>query len=154
MLEEILKYIHNYFNGDFTTGTFEISGGYLSGCSLSFYEGQRILIDGSTFWDGVWTWHKDSPLCDSDDLRIEDLNDEVFTGTITAMRVPKAMLKLSKEIKDWEADNGEAMRSPYRAEHFGSYSYEKVSSAINVRELWQGWQQVFAKRLDAYRKLG
>ena len=154
MLEEILRYIHNYFNGDFVTGTYSITGGKLGGCSLHFYDGQRVLIDGSTFWDGVWTWHETGPLCDSDDLQVEAPRDETFSGEITAMRVPKAVLKLAKEIKDWEEKNGDSMRSPYRSEKFGSYSYEKVSSAINVRELWQGWQQVFAKQLDAYRKLG
>lgn len=154
MLEEILRYIHNYFNGDFATGTYSITGGKLGGCSLHFYDGQRLLIDGSTFWDGVWTWHETGPLCDSDDLQVEAPRDETFKGTITAMKIPASLLKLAKKIKEWDAANGELMRSPYREESFGSYSYNKVASAVNVRDLWQGWHEVFAKDLDNFRKLG
>jgi hypothetical protein len=136
MLEDILRYLNNWFVVSATAETFSIQGGELA---LPFLrEGQYFTISGSIFNDGLHLYPAD------------DLKDEDFEGVICGLAVPTAVLSLSEEISAWQDKNGEAVASPYTSESFGGYSYTKGSTASGDAMTWQA---AFGPRLREWRKL-
>lgn len=141
MLEQILDYIHNYFERDIVDGSFTISGGSMT---LDFLQdGQYFRIYGSVFNDGVHRYPAN------------DLTDETFTGQIWAMAVPPAVIALADEITAWIDKYGDAMNSPYQSESFGGYSYSKGSgqNSSNNSSNPADWRVVFGSRLNHWRKI-
>lgn len=141
MLEQILDYIHNYFERDIVDGSFTISDGSVV---LDFLQdGQYFRIRGSVFNDGV---HK---------YPANDLTDETFTGQIWAMAVPPAVITLADEITAWIDKYGKVMNSPYQSESFGGYSYSKGSgqNSSNNSSNPADWRVVFGSRLNHWRKI-
>lgn len=138
MLEQILGYIHNYFEREIVRGTFTISSGSINVAFLQ--EGQYFRIVGSVFNDGVHQYPA------------SELTDEVFEGEVWAMAVPPAVIALKDEIEEWNNNNNG--NSPFVSESFGGYSYTKgTSSRGNGTSTPLGWRDVFASRLDQWRKI-
>lgn len=139
MLEEILSHIHNFFvvKDGVHRGNFTISSSTLS---LDFLqEGQYFRIKGSIFNDGVYQYPASK------------LHDEEFVGEIWAMAVPLRFITLVDEIQDWVDNNKKYVDSPFTSESYsGYYSYTKGTSSSGSQI---GWQDVFADRLNAWRKL-
>jgi hypothetical protein len=128
------------------TGEFTISGNSIT--PLDFIQqGQYFRIVGSAMNDGVY--------CnDSESLAI--LTDETFTGAIWEMSVPRAFLKLCEDIDAWRTKNesaDSANMSPYTAESFAGYSYQKGAGASANGGAAISWQGQFAKRLNAWRRI-
>lgn len=141
MIEQILNYIHNYFEKDIVHGTFTVSSGALDVDFLQ--DDQYFRIKGSVFNDGV---HR---------FPTSDLIDESFHGEIWAMAVPPAVIALSNEIEEWVTKYGDQMDSPYQSESFGGYSYTKKSSggSVNDGNDASDWRSVFRTRLNHWRKI-
>lgn len=136
MLYEVMKHIHNFFPvvEAEKSGKFEISGGAIG---LDFVQdGQWYLIEGSVFNDGVYKYGE------------EELEDEIFNGTITPLAIPKAFIELVGEIEDWQIKNGTV--GPYNSESFGGYSYTVGTTESGNRS---SWANIFAGRLNTWRKL-
>lgn len=128
MLYEIMKSIRNFFPVGRMSGTYKIESGTIS---LSFVsEGQYILIEGSTFNDGVYQYP------------MTGLVDESFSGMITLLAPPKEFLELVKEIEEYSKKYEE---TPFTSESFAGYSYSKKENA--------SWKNAYASRLKAWRKL-
>lgn len=141
MVEQILDYIHNYFERDIVDGSFTISDGSVV---LDFLQdGQYFRICGSVFNDGVYRYPANN------------LTDETFTGQIWAMAVPPAVIALVGEITAWIDKYGDAMNSPYQSESFGGYSYSKGSgqNSSNNSSNPADWRVVFGSRLNHWRKI-
>lgn len=137
MLSEICAEIRNYFcnENDIKSGHFTISGGILS---VDFLQnGQFFRIVGSVKNDGVYQFPTSS------------LHDEEFDGAVWAMRVPPSLVALSEEIEAFQQSD-EAKPSAYTAESFGGYSYSKATDSNGATA---SWQTVFAKRLNAWRRI-
>lgn len=136
MLTEICAKIKNYFQKDIRQGTFVISGGMIE--PLEFLqENQYFRIVGSTFNDGVYQYPA------------SNLTDEIFSGAVWAMGPPPAFIALTAEIEEWTKSDA-AKPSPYSSESFGGYSYTR---ATNAKGNAVTWQDVFATRLNQYRKV-
>ena len=149
MLGEVCAFVHNYFLIHAYTGELTISGGTIP---VELLDGQRFRIRGSALNDGIYTYHTDGIKNDDDDTA-SPLADETFVGSIEAMGVPQAFLRLVKEIGDWVTANSAALTSPYTSESFGGYSYTKATgSGANAGGVL-GWQDVFRTKLTAYRKI-
>lgn len=142
MLTELCQELHNWFDRERLTGTFTIEGGNITAPFL--VDGQYFRIIGSLFNDGVWQYGAGG------------LTDETFDGAVWSMAIPKAVLDLAEEIDAWNAKyggvEGVAM-SPFTSESFGGYSYSKTSSGSSVSAQAATWQQMFARRLNRWRKL-
>lgn len=153
MLQEVLEYIHNYFVKSPNPGTYTISGGALSPMP-PLLDGQKVWIVGSVLNDGVYTWHADG-LRDDDDITVAGLRDETFAGTICALAVPPQVIALSEEIREWVDQNREILESPYASESFNGYSYSLKSGSTGGGDSAGqiGWQSIYGKRLDRWRKL-
>ena len=148
ILDEICDTIHNYFvvRGGVHRGTFEIVNGQLQ-CDF-LKNDQYFRISGSVFNDGVWKYGYD------------ELLTEKFDGEVWEMAVPMGLRSLLSEIETWNEKYGAAdsgNMSPYASESFNNYSYTKAT--ITRADGSSGtapmtWKEVFADRLNRWRKLG
>lgn len=141
VLTEICDYLNNYFWVTKIAGEFTIENGTITVPALK--NGQYFRILGSTFNDGV---HK---------YPATDLINETFTGYVWAMAVPQTVIALVPEIKSWQAKYGTAESdalSPFNSESFSGYSYSKGGNSVSGGAATT-WQDVFAGRLNKYRKL-
>ena len=138
MLEAVLMHLKNWFAVDIHEGTFTISG---SDLVLPFLQdGQYYRICGSVFNDGL---HKYGDM--------ELLQDETFSGTVWALAIPDAVIRLSERIDEWQTKNGDAVASPYSSESFGGYSYTKATDTATGSTAT--WETVFRSQLNPWRKL-
>lgn len=140
MLDELCAELRNYFiksDKDKHYGKFTVNGGMFSPSLDFLQDGQYYRIVGSVFNDGVHQYP--SP----------ELIDEEFDGAVWAMSVPPAVIELSEEIKAF-VDSDAGKPSPYTSESFGGYSYSK---ATDVNGVAVGWQTVFVKRLNKWRRI-
>lgn len=146
MLTELCKEINNWFEYAKFFGTFTIENNVITG-DYSLQANQYFRIVGSVFNDGVYKL--------DDELELED---ETFDGAIWAMAVPKEVIALATDIKEWSDKYlgvDSAAMSPFNSESFGGYSYSKSSgssSSGNI-DLSGTWQGAFADRLNQYRKI-
>ena len=141
VLTEICDYLNNYFWVKKIEGSFTIEDGSITVPALK--EGQYFRIVGSTFNDGV---HK---------YPATDLKNETFNGFIWAMAVPNTIIALTADITEWQAIHGKAdseALSPFNSESFSAYSYSKGGNSVSGGAATT-WQDVFAGRLNKYRKL-
>ena len=146
MLTELCQELRNWFDLNRYEGTFTISDGALTADFL--LNGQYYRIIGSVFNDGV---HKYG---DTDDV----LDDEVFTGSVWALGIPKAVIALDEKITNWQNKYGgtdSAALSPFTSESFGGYSYSKGSNLASVTSANSatGWKAMFASELNKWRKI-
>lgn len=152
MLQQVLEYIHNRFIKEPHSGEYSITGNVVSPVNF-LIEGQRFWIVGSVLNDGVYTYHATG--CKNDDnTAAAGFADESFAGTICALAVPPQVIALSAEVGAWVSKYGDAVKSPFNSESFGGYSYSKGSRGTGtVSDNIVDWQDVFSKRLNAWRKL-
>ena len=139
MLEQVLHYLKNWFpvSDGKHYGTFTVKDGKMD---LPFLQiGQDSRVIGSVFNDGLHQYPS------------ADLATETFTGCILALAVPKAVVDLADEIKQWNDKNASIVTGPYQSESFGGYSY--TLKADGGAEGGTSWQSTFAGRLNQWRKL-
>ena len=140
MLETVLSHLHNWFpvKGAVRCGEFEIVSGELSVDFLM--PGQYFRIKGSVFNDGLHRYPYDD---------VNSLVDEVFTGEIWPLAVPKAVVELSQEIAEYRKNNPDTDKV---SESFGGYAYTRAQTTRGGTSTTGGWTAVFASRLSAYRR--
>ena len=149
MLQQILENVHNYFIAEVNEGKWVIADGMIS---LPLLDGQRFLISGSVLNDGVYTYHS-AGISNDDDTEEVGLQDETFTGAISALAVPPAVIALSGEVNAWVDANGGIVSSPYQSESvIGAYSYTKAVGGSGAGGAVV-WQDVFKDRLNRWRKV-
>ncbi len=147
ILSELCGEVNNYFdkNQPKHSGSFTIENGILVNAeALGLQIGQYYRIIGSVFCDGVHKYTGESD---------EDLTDEVFSGSVCLMAVPKEFADLAKEIGEWVEKYGEASMSPLASESLAptSYSYSVNTGAGSGAVAT--WQNVFSSRLNRWRKI-
>lgn len=156
MIEEICRELNNWFDrksdgtDDRYFGTFTISDGAIDLSETDIMPNQYFRIVGSRFNDGV---HKYEP-----EVGAPTLTDETFNGAVWAMAVPPSVIALATEIEAWQNKYGTVdspAMSPYTSESFGGYSYSKASrsSSNGAGSSAVTWQEMFASKLNKYRKL-
>lgn len=86
-----------------------------------------------------------------------DLVNEEFHGAIWIMSPPSDFLALVEEIKAWQEKYGSVdstAMSPFQSESFGGYSYTKTSGSNSASgSSIPTWKDVFASRLNKYRRI-
>ena len=144
MITEICENLHNFFcenDSQMHFGEFTIKDGAVS--PLDFVKnGQYFRIVGSSLNDGVY--------CNtSEEITKAKLKDETFEGAIWAMNVPPSFIALCAEIEEY-ANSDEAKPTSLTSEHYGEYSYTRATDASGAPV---SWKNVFASRLNAWRKI-
>lgn len=150
MLSELCKELRNWFDRGqpHFHGAIEIRDGHIvdDDFNNAIQPNQYYRITGSVFNDGVY----------KNDVETV-LTDELFVGAVFLMAVPKEVIKLSTDIDQWNekyAGVNSPLMSPYQSESFGGYSYSKGSSANKSSGSGSSaWQDVFASRLNQWRKI-
>jgi len=144
MLSSLCQELKNWFDRDQPRiyGAFEISGGKIvdDDFTSQIQNNQYFRIIGSVFNDGVYQYTSEL-----------ELTDEIFTGSIWLMAVPKEVIDLSVEIDAWVETNRDVINSPYQSESFGGYSYSKATGGANGGNV--SWQSTFASQLNRWRKI-
>ena len=144
MLNELCLELRNFFDKGQPKfyGEIKIEDGTIQNEEIleKMKAGQYFRIVGSIFNDGTY--------CFNEELELED---ETFDGSIWLMAVPKAVLELAKDIDDWVAEYGSHVNSPYTSESFGGFSYSKASGKGGTGTA--NWQDVFAQRMNLYRRI-
>lgn len=136
MLEKVLRHLRNWFvapNG-IHRGKYEIKEG---GIKLPFLiEGQYFRIVGSVLNDGLYQYPT------------QELRDEIFSGAIWALAIPRDVLELVNEIEQWNEKNPSG---PFTSESFGGYSYTKATNSATGQPVT--WKDAFRGALNQWRKL-
>jgi len=136
---DFIKGADKYFRDEIV-----IFNGRLQGFDDVLVQGQYFRIVGSLFNDGVYQYPASG------------LTKETFNGAIWAMAIPPEVIALAEDIASWKAMYGnvdsEAM-SPYQSESYGGYSYNKGGAGTDGKAGVVTWQQVFAPRLNKWRKI-
>ena len=144
MLGEVCHYLRNWFDKARYFGGFIIRDGVITfedGSDLPLQNGQYFRIAGSIFNDGVHQYG----------TSLE--GDEEFTGAVWALAIPREVITLSEDIKQWQIDHAEAIASPYQSESFDGYSYSRSSGYGANGAQAISWQSQFAARLAPWRKI-
>jgi hypothetical protein len=154
-LKEMLDYIHNYFVMDVFEGTIKIENHQIDNSKIELFNGQYFMIKGSIFNDGIWRYDENLNIDLNKDENDDYLTDEEFEGEIYLLAIPRDVIAICDEIKDWEVKNQDTLNGIYQSESFGGYSYSLKSGKSNTNGSSESlsWRDVFGNRLKAYRKL-
>jgi hypothetical protein len=156
-LEQVLYHIHNWFERDALSVTdCKVQDGSLpASVSSQIPLGAWYRVEGSYLNEGLHLRLDEFPEGES-----EGLTDETFTGTVTVLAIPHALLLVAEEISEWVAATSEArskaLSSPYQSESFGGYSYtvrDVGGSSGSASAGGGGWQAAFASDLSPWRKI-
>ena len=140
ILDELCSEIRNWFEVKIGGGTFTVRNGMIEPHNF-LKDGQYFRICGSVFNDGVHLFSSSF---------IPSLTDEAFDGTVWAMAVPPAVIALAGEIKDYKA-SGEGNATAIVSESVGGHSVSRATGKDGIPAT--GWERVFAKRLNKWRKI-
>ena len=133
MLQDVLQSLNNWFCMKTVAATFTVVDGGIDVDGLQ--SGQYFRITGSVFNDGLHQYPA------------TDLTDETFVGEVWFLAIPKQVIDLTAEIDTWCKEHPASI---YDSESFGGYSYHTAKDGNgNIA----GWQDVFRKRLNRWRKI-
>lgn len=142
-MEKLLGSLNNYFYSFGEFGTHKIDFGRITVVG-KYRVGQYVKVVGSTLNDGVYL------VAQVNDGTISlngDLIDEEFEGTVFSLAIPRQLIDLADEIKEFKAQN---VAGIYVSESFEGYSYTR---ATNGRGGVATWKDVFKEDLRQYRKM-
>lgn len=136
MIDAIMKHINNYFVVD-SHDDVELNVVDGSAEFPFLQEGQYYKIAGSVFNDGVHKYGEGG------------LTEETpVIVKVYALAPPKAFLDIVDEIKAYQEKNQDV--TGYTSESFGGYSYSRATGSNGAP---MGWKEVFANKLNDWRKL-
>lgn len=141
-MEEVLRYLNNYFFRFKETGKFIIKDNKVTGLKGKYLKGQYLLIEGSTLNDGVIEIISTV----NDEIILEKPFNEEFEGVIYSLAIPQAIINLVEEIDTWKMEN---KKTDIISESFEGYSYTRANSNGQVAT----WKDVFKEELRGYRKI-
>lgn len=145
-LTDLCKELNNWFTTSIHHDTYTIKNGEIDLSDMvadgSLQDGQYFRIVGSVFNDGVHQYPA------------TELDDEVYTGAVWAMAVPREFITLLNDINAWIEQYGADLQKPYQSESFGGYSYSlKGSLSVGSGAASEPWKAMFASRLNKWRKI-
>lgn len=141
-MEEVLRYLNNYFFRFKEVGNFTIENNKIVGLNGKYIKGQYLLIEGSILNDGVIKVEN----IVGDGMYLEKPFNEEFKGTVYSLAIPQSLISLVDEINTWKADN---KKTDIISESFEGYSYSRANSNGQIAT----WKDVFRDELKAYRKV-
>lgn len=141
-MEEVLRYLNNYFFKFKEVGNFTIQNNKIIGLKGKYIKGQYLLIEGSVLNDGVVKVET----VVGNEITLEKSFNEEFKGVIYSLAIPQAVISLVDEINLWKADN---KKTDIISESFEGYSYSRANSNGQVAT----WKDVFKEELRGYRKV-
>ena len=141
-MEEILRYLNNYFFRFKEVGKFTIQDNKIIGLKGEYLKGRYLLIEGSVMNDGVV---KVISVVDGE-VTLEKPFNEEFKGVIYSLAIPQSLISLVDEIDSWKEEN---KKTNIVSESFEGYSYSRANTNGQVAT----WKDVFKEELRGYRKI-
>ena len=141
-MEEVLRYLNNYFFRFKEVGKFTIQDNKIIGLKGEYIKGQYLLIEGSVINDGVV---KVISVVDGE-VTLEKPFNEEFKGVIYSLAIPQTIINLVDEIDGWKEEN---KKTNIVSESFEGYSYSRANTNGQVAT----WKDVFKEELRGYRKI-
>lgn len=141
-MEEVLRYLNNYFFRFKEVGNFTIENNKIVGLKGKYIKGQYLLIEGSILNDGIVKVESSV----NGEITLEKPFNEEFKGIIYSLAIPQSLISLVEEINLWKADN---KKTNLISESFEGYSYSRANSNGQVAT----WKDVFKEELKEYRKV-
>ena len=130
---------NNYFEKFYINGEFTIDNKRIV-LPSKFVKGQYIRIIGSLLNDGVYKIEEK----DSDNFAtLSSLQDEVFTGYIVGLAVPRGFEDLATQVDDWNKKNASRRGLASESSLNGYYSWS--ANAKDVGEAFASEIAVFSK---------
>lgn len=152
ILEQVLWHIHNWFVRETipVRGCAIENGSLPASVSSKMLDGMWYRIEGSYLNDGLHQYRETYP-----QGQTSDLVDETFSGAVSLLAIPKALLLVVEDIGAWQMANGDTVDGPYASESFGGYTYSlrSDSSANAGGGGLSGWRLAFRDRLNPWRKI-
>lgn len=142
LAQEVMEHINNRFVKSEEAGEFAIKDGYLYTDSLA--DGQWCWIDGSVFNDGLHQF-----VMPDEAAETGDLTDEVFTGRVQTLVIPRTFEALVDEMEEWVKAHP-ASSGGYTSESFGGYSYTLATNSDGTPVTWRDY---FRQELNRWRKM-
>lgn len=128
MICDLMNLTNNYFEKFYIHGNIEIADGKLK-LPSQFIKGQYIRIINSLLNDGVYKiQEKSGELATLSSF----LSDEIFTGFVVGLAVPKTFEDLSVSIDEWNTKNKNRKGLSSESSLGGYYSWS--ANAKNVEE--------------------
>lgn len=140
-MNEILRYLNNYFFKFKETGIFKIQDNKITGVRCNYMSGQYILLKGSTMNDRVVRVLS----CLNGEITIDKAFNEEYEGVIYSLAIPYEIKELENKIEEWKTEN---KSNAIVSESFEGYSYTKV---VNKNGQVATWKDVFADELRPFR---
>ena len=141
-MEEVLRYLNNYFFRFKEVGNFTIENNKIIGLKAKYIKGQYLLIEGSTMNDGVVKVET----VIGNEITLEKSFNEEFKGVIYSLAIPQSLKELAENIDIWKSEN---KKTNLISESFEGYSYSRANSNGQIAT----WKDVFRDELKAYRKV-
>lgn len=141
-MEEVLRYLNNYFFRFKETGKFTIKDNKITGLKGNYLNSQYLLIEGSVFNDGVIEVVSSI----NGEITLEKPFNEEFEGIVYSLAIPQTIINLVEEINAWKRDN---KKTDIITESFEGYSYTRANSNGQIIT----WKDIFKEELRGYRKI-
>lgn len=141
-MEEVLRYLNNYFFRFKETGKFTIQDNKITGLKGQYLKGQYLLIEGSVLNDGVIEVVSSI----NGETILDKPFNEQFEGVVYSLAIPQTVINLVEEIETWKADN---KKTDIIEEHFEGYSYTRLNKNGKIAT----WKDIFNEELRGYRKI-
>jgi len=150
---DIMKEIKNFFIASIEYGDFVIENGTLS-VNEDYLIGQYIYIPGavrrssgtvgSLLNEGVY-------LVQDTLITLSGARDESWTGAVCGLAVPQDFIGIANDVAVFQAEASKAPAAgAIASESYAGYSYSKVTNASGLPVTWR---DVYAGRLNKYRRV-
>lgn len=143
MLEQILKYINNFFVVTTRSVTAIAQAKITVDDASDFVVGQYVYLNQSKLNDGVYKiieiTGNDLTFDPADDVQVEPAGEAILYG----LAIPKAVLALKDEITTYNTANPNNLQSETLGDYSATYAAGKNAS----------WTAAFASRLAPYRRV-
>ncbi len=136
MLNQILKYIRNYFEISSVESEEITTTGVIVPDGTEFKQGQYVLIKQSILNDGVYQ----ITAIAGNELKITGLSAEAGNFQIYGLAIPKELIEIALEIEAEGSSEGVA------SESLGDYS-------VSYTDGNSSWKTRYKTRLNDYRRL-
>jgi hypothetical protein len=143
----VVKKVRNAFEVNAERGRFTIKDGQIN-LSEEYMTGEWVAIVGSVLNNGIYKIEQS----DQDTLLLRNgtdsdspVTDEVFTGAVWRLRLPKDFIRVCDEIREW---HGSPQAKPSNVASENVVGFYSKTVATGKDGVPAGWDKVFASKIN------
>lgn len=148
-LTQVCDHLNNHFVKSVERGTFTISGGSIT-LRRKPLTGQYIWLVGGVLANGIYKVTDSMPVLVGYSVPIS-AEDETFNGAVALLAVPAGLVEIAGEIETFQTKQAADKSNPTLiSESYSGYSYSRATGTNGTPATWT---EVFASRLNGYRRM-